>query len=456
VSPASILVVGIGGLLALPLVARIVRRRFDPFEPIVIFALAYAAMFVARPAAMLVTGNLSYLGVDIRSTVPRMLVLALTGAVAFVCAYEFRAGRALARALPKPRELTASAGVVGAGIMIAVALVAVCAAVWPVGGTRRFTILLGGRSPETTHLISARGSYPLMAAMLVAPAALLLLALGLRERRRSLLVAAALTTAVALILTVPLGNRTFILPFAGGLITFWYVRRGARPRVVTVVALVLLAFIASYALETVREPGRRQHLDYYVQQFAHSPWIAFSPVSHGEDANMAPVLAGALRAVPSSLGYRYGGALFGDLVRRPIPRPLWPGKPKPPRMEVVQAVWPDQTRRGFQPEFSPLLIFYWDFGLAGVAAGMAVFGVAARTLYEWFLRHRGNLAAQLIFAISLWLVVAGGRNDPVETIVLACVLVLPLIVVERCSGRRRPVAAVAPAGAGARARLSEK
>jgi hypothetical protein len=68
-------------------------------------------------------------------------------------------------------------------------------------------------------------------------------------------------------------------------------------------------------------------------------------------------LAGALRVVPSSLEYRYGGALFGSLCR---------------------------------------------------------------TLYEWFLRHRTNLAAQLIFSISLWLVAAGARNDPVETIVFAC------------------------------------
>jgi hypothetical protein len=119
---------------------------------------------------------------------------------------------------------------------------------------------------------------------------------------------------------------------------------------------------------------------------------------------------------------------------------------------VVAAVWPDLAKDGFQPEFSPLLVFYWDFGLPGVAAGMALFGILCRTLYEWFLRHRANLAAQLIFSISLWLVAAGARNDPVETIVFACVLVLPLIVLERCSGWRRPV----PAPVGAQARLSQK
>src|SRR5439155_20790024 len=151
-----------------------------------------------------------------------------------------------------------------------------------------------------------------------------------------------------------------VLPLLGGCVVFAYLSRGTRPRVVTVVVLVLLAFVASYALITVREPARRVHLDYYAKQFAESPWIVFRPVTKGEDADMAPVLAGALRVVPSSLEYRYGGALFGDLVLRPIPRPLWPGKPKPPRLRVVEAVWPDLAKDGFQPEFSPLLVFYWD------------------------------------------------------------------------------------------------
>src|SRR5436189_1824092 len=105
-SSATILVGGIGVVLALPLVVRIVRRTFDPFEPIVIFSLAYAVMFVARPASMLGHGRLNWLGVDIRGTLPLALLHAFVGAVAFVGAYELRVGQALARTLPKPREIT--------------------------------------------------------------------------------------------------------------------------------------------------------------------------------------------------------------------------------------------------------------------------------------------------------------------------------------------------------------
>jgi hypothetical protein len=251
---------------------------------------------------------------------------------------------------------------------------------------------------------------------------------------------------------VPLGARAFLLPLVGGCVTLAYVSRGRRPRPATVVALVLLAFVVSYAVITVREPARRRHLTYYVHQFVQSPWVAFSPVIDGEDAEMAPVLAGALRVIPSRLHYRYGGAFFRDLAIRPIPRPFWPDKPKPSRLQVVRAVWPSLAKDGFQPEFSPLLVFYWDFGIAGVFAGMAIFGIACRTFYEWFVRHRASTSAQVIFVIALWLVVAGARNDPVETIVLVCVLVLPLVLLERFSSLRRPM--VSPFRA--RARFSQK
>jgi hypothetical protein len=452
VSTASILVVGVSVVLALPLVARALQRRFDPFEPIVVFALAYGVMFVARPVSMLAHGELTSHGVDIRNTLPVALLLALAGAVAFVAGYESRVGRTLARALPRPRELTVRAGVVGSTIMIGLAFVAFLVTVWPAGGYRRFTVLVNGQTAEVIQLTVARGAFTLMVRMLVVPAAMLLLALALRERRRGLSVAAALAVAVALLFTVPVGARTFVLPLVAGGLTLAYVNRGARPRVVTVVALAMIAFVASYVVLTVREPARRSHMTYYVQEFTQRPWVVFSPVIEGGDAEMAPALAGALRVVPSRLHYRYGGALFGDLALRPIPRLLWSGKPKASQYRIIRTVWPRLVKDRFQPEFSVLLVFYWDFGIAGVVAGMAILGIVCRTLYDWFLRYQTNLAAQVIFATSLWLVVAAVRYDPVQSIVLAGVLVGPLILVERCSSLHLPMAS----SLRARARLSQK
>jgi hypothetical protein len=451
-SAASVLTIAIGVVLGLPLVARALRRQFDPFEPIVIFALAYGVMFVARPAWMLAHGQLSIFGVDIRATLPRAMLLALVGAVAFVCCYEWRAGRALARALPKPREITTRAGVVGSMIFISLSLIALVVMLWPAGGYRRFTILLEGQTDEVGQLIWAKGSYLFMTALLVIPAAIVLLGIAIRDRRRGVIIGAALTCLFALLLMVPLGARTFLLPLVGGGLTLAYISRDKRPRLVTVVGLIVLAVVGSYALAVLREPGVREHFVPMMRHVLERPDTPVQFLLEGEDAEMAAVLAGALNVVPSRLHYRYGRATFGDLALRPIPREVWADKPKTSERQVVEATWPGFAKFGFHPAFSPLLVFYWDFGIAGVFAGMALLGIFCRTLYEWFLRHRGNLAAQMIFAVGLWLVAAAARYSPVDTIVFATFLVLPLILLERFCALRRPI--IRPLFA--RARLSQR
>ena len=89
-----------GGVLVAPIGLRLLRRRFDPFEPIVLFGIAYGVMFVVRPAAMIASHHLAYDGprtsTDVSATFTKMLVLALLGGVAFVAAYEAPLGGRLA------------------------------------------------------------------------------------------------------------------------------------------------------------------------------------------------------------------------------------------------------------------------------------------------------------------------------------------------------------------------
>ncbi len=152
---------------------------------------------------------------------------------------------------------------------------------------------------------------------------------------------------------------------------------------------------------------------------------------------MAPVLAAALTQIPEKLHYTYGRTIFGDLVTRPIPRVLWSDKPVLPRDKLIASLWPVQYRKGgINPEFSVLLYFFWDFGLAGVVVGMLAFGIAARVLFEYFLRHRASSAVQLFYSLALWFVVIGLRNSPVDTLVQSVFVVLPVWVALRVSLRR--------------------
>jgi hypothetical protein len=152
---------------------------------------------------------------------------------------------------------------------------------------------------------------------------------------------------------------------------------------------------------------------------------------------MAPVLAAGLSQIPSKLHYAYGRTIFGDLVSRPIPRALWSEKPVLPRQRLIASLWPIESKRGINPEFSILLYFFWDFGVPGVLAGMFLFGIIARALFAYFLAHRHDLSVQVLYSLALWFVVIGVRNSPVDTFIQFVFVVVPVSLAVRISAWQR-------------------
>lgn len=424
-------------VLALPIAWRARQRRFDPFEPLTLFAVAWAVMFVVRPTTLLITGERFFWDVDIRPTLTRALVLALLGAVSFVVGYELRLGRKLASRLPEPRPVDTRIAVVGALVTAVTGAVAL-AAFLPVGEPERaLRVLLGGRSPELGAILGQSSSYVVTASLLFVPAAVVLTALALRDRTPQLAIGAVLLMLLALLRIAPSGARIVLLPFLGGILVLFYVMRGRRPRMVLLGALTILALLGSYFALHVRDPTDDLTLRGAAEQLTTRPHAVFDPVLRSSDAEMVVALSAALTVIPDELSYRWGNATVGNLATRPVPREWWPGKPLPPGETVVSTIWPE-LYPALNPAFSPLLNYYWDLGLVGVFVGMATFGLFARTLYEWFLRYRTSLAAQLVFSTGLWFVVIGARNDPVDTIALGAFIVGPIIAIVTVAGKRKP------------------
>jgi hypothetical protein len=256
-----------------------------------------------------------------------------------------------------------------------------------------------------------------------------MLAFAVRKRRAWAWGAAALVVAGTLAYLFPEGRRIVMLPLLGGILVFVYVHRRRRPSVPALVALAAVALLASYAAVVVRDQQARARAGEEFVKVVKRPDLVLDLVLTRSDAEMAPVLAGAFTVVPERTGYRWGQVTIGELLVRPVPRQLWPGKPRPVSDRIVAMVWPAYVGTTFRPVFTPLLSLYWDFGVTGVIAGMAIFGIACRALYEWFRRHRDALGAQLVFSAALWYVVVGVRNDPVDTVVLASFVMVPLVLV---------------------------
>ena len=429
------LVAGCAAVLALPLLWRIGHRRFDPFEPIVLFALAFGAMFVARPASILAGGEHRFWGVDVLPVLSRTLLLALVGAVAFVIGYELHGGKWLAARLPRPRPIDTGVAALGALGVASVALVALVILLPTSEGLDSLRILLGGRSGDLSELLKSSSDYFWYGSLLFAPAAFILVALAVRVRTVALCVAAVIVCLLALSRLAPVGGRIVLLPVLGGIFVLVFLLREKRPSVLFLAALGTVALLGSYLILHLRDPTDALTFRTAVEQLERRPHAVLDPVLHGADAEMVLALSAALTVIPEDLSYRWGGATVGNLVTRPVPRELWPGKPLTPGEEVVATIWP-HLYPGLNPAFSPLLVLYWDLGLVGVAIGMALFGLLARAFYEWFLLHRRSFAAQLLYAIGLWFVVIGARNDPVDTFVLGAFLIGPVLAVVALASER--------------------
>lgn len=433
-----LLVAAIALVLLLPLCQRFVARRLDPFEPFVLFALAYGVMFVVRPAVMLGEHKLVFEGpiraLDVSPHFTAMLVLALVGAVGFSIGYVLPPVRRFAsRGRPNEIVLDERRLTVFAAAFTALGVLAFAAFAASGNGARTIPEILHA---DKVALAAGQGTYRYLwlGFFVLVPAAVALFGLGLQTRRPAIVACSAIVAVVVLLNAVPLGNRTVLLPLLGALFVLYYLQRGRRPTWRMLAGLALIAVFLSPLLSDLRGRGARGESVGDTIARVGNPSRLAQPFTTGPDSEMAPVLAAALSVIPSRLPHEYGRVIFEDLVLRPVPRPLWTGKPPIPRDHLIEAIWPVEAARGaLNPEFSVLLYFYWDFGVAGVLVGMALFGMGARYLYEGLRRREDSLSARVFYALSLWFVVIGLRDSPVDTVVWAAFLVLPAWVIFRAA-----------------------
>jgi len=429
-----VLSIAVAIAVALPIAWRVRQRRFDPFEPIVVFALAWGVMFVVRPIAIVVRDDTNFYGVDIGPTLDDAVLLGLIGAVTFGVGYWLPLGRAVAARLPAVPVGTpsTSAALLWSAVVGSLGLVALALVIVPAGGMDALETFLGGRSEALNEIIDESTIYLWYGSLVVVPAALVSAAVALRARTVWAVALALVLGAIALVRVVPTGNRVFLIVLVGGFVVFAFISMARRPGIVAICLGLAFALVASRAVLELRDPETRRDVPTVLRAVVSTPRLAFSPLYKGADAEMAPALAGALTAIPDPLGHRFGGATLGDLVVRPVPRELWAEKPLPHVTEVTREVWPVAVETGnFNPAFTPLLSYYWDFGVFGVFAGTCLLGVAARALWEYFLRFRSHFYAQLLFATALCYLVVVLRHDPVLTTVWAIIIFLPVVAIMR-------------------------
>jgi hypothetical protein len=336
----------LGLTLLIPIAVRVAQRRFDPFEPTVVFAVAFGAMFVVRPVAMLAQDNFAYARptqtIVVSQSFSEMTLLAAAGAIAFVGAYALPTGRRIAAGLRVPsatydsgRAITGAVAVGLAGIMLT--------ALFLISAGETIDVILSGRSARLTEAQRSSSSYLSHGPYLLVPSALILFALFRAHARRAALVFGALVAVVLLFLTVPIGSRMVLLPFLGGGLIYYYVSRNKRPNAAILCAVAVGALFASTLLLGTRAAGAENpNMVTVATSLLDHPEQVLRPLTNDADVEMAPAFAAALRIVPEEIRFMHGAATVGDLVTRPIPRQLWTAKPLSPREQLISRLWPSE------------------------------------------------------------------------------------------------------------------
>jgi len=393
-----LLIVGTAVVLAIPLILRVYRRRFDVFEPLTLASFALLLLFVARPLYDFLAGY-QWLGYDNPLDWRGALLITFIGVVAFEIGYHMPVSRRLAARLPRPPQDSDGQ----ASLVLAAALtVAAAGAVLTVGYLKGGLGLLFANRAEATRFVP-----PFVAeAFLVAlPATLLFLAAAVRRRRRTVALLALIPAGVILLMAIPAGNRRYLLPLLLALVTFAYLVRGRRPPLVPIAVSVVLVLLL--VINPLRD-ARTGDISYpeATLESVRNPHTALESLLRAGDTSMIETMALEMPVLGDEVPYRYGLELVGDTILAPIPRQVWPDKPQKTSTLLIDHFYGTAEGGGcivHCPSFAFFGEAAADFGLVSVALISALFGLLLATGYQYLLQHQGALLAQVAFASGLWL-----------------------------------------------------
>ena len=432
----------------LPIIVRLVQGRFDPFEPITILAVGACVLFLARPVAQLISGQMLYRGYNTEPGFDTAMVIALVGLCSLYVGYSLSWPATWARTLrPLRADWRPESATRFAICTICVGLLLFAGLIVQVGGLGVAKSLLIGRSTEQGQILAEASSYLFFGPFLAVPASLILLEAASRDRRAITLILAGLALFLVLIFTGPRGDRLWLLTLLASVAILPYLRKQRRPPTIKIVAVGLIVFLfgVTFLREFRSTDTRTSSAASVIVQTAQRPFQGASDFILADDTAMFAILSTVAIEIPDRLKFNPGVTL-SSLGASPIPAEIWPTKPQSADLQVYSYLYPRDakvTRAGYAP--SLIGGFYYDFGFVGVFLGSLLVGIAARVLYAYLMANPGNASVRLAYAASLPLFLVLLRSNPTDTLPRAVYLVGPIFLCAWLCADRRPASSRADA-----------
>lgn len=235
--------------------------------------------------------------------------------------------------------------------------------------------------PASLHLEQFGGGYGVIGFMICLATSLVLLWAWLQRRSRELTLMLAIAVAVSGAATLLLQTRGPVLAtvVAAAAMVVASGRLDARRTGALCLAALVLALGFAY-MRTVREYAQYEPLGTALESAALT-----DPLSvFGGDFSEVENFVALDRLVPDDLPWLSGSSLR-DVPASFLPRQLWPDKPRPVDFELSEAIYGPASRAG--TPFTLAGELYWNFGVAGMLAGMALLGALFGAVWA-FLRRR--------------------------------------------------------------------
>jgi hypothetical protein len=415
-----------------PIFVRAVQRKFDPFEPIQIIALTFFILYGIRPAAELASGFRYFDNQYARSGFTGAAAISLAGVLSTYAGYAMTIGRTWARRAPVGADRWDPERSVRFGIWVLVAcglLTAAFAAT--VGPSNLFHFYLGRTNTSFQTFLAVSG-YVGLGPYLTIPASIIFIFAFARLRTVKTFLLFAGSFAGAVFVSVPQGDRTYVLALVLPLVVFPYLRANRRPKAVTTLIVVLAAILGLNVLLATRTVGKRQPLPTeVVNAVTHIPH-QLKDFATGVDLAEFSVLEleyEAYSAKTNALGYSPGETILATLAY-PLPRSIIGknNKPQAAGQQVINRLFP--PKMGQRASFNGAMFgdFYSDFGWVTIILYCAAIGIMVRFMWEYFLLHKKSEGIQIVFAAALPMLVILVRNSITDAIARSLFMVGPLLL----------------------------
>jgi hypothetical protein len=426
----AVLLVVLTVVVLLPIAVRVSQRRFDPFEPATILAVGLLVLFVGRPVAQVISGDMLHRAYDTAPGFDKALVMALVGTVALWTGYATAVARRAARSLPMPPKSwrPATAGWTGVGLVLG-GLVLYAAFLASVGGGDAIRTLLTGRSGNEGATFRAASAYLDFGPFLAVPAALLLLeSRQWSSRPRLFLAAACVALAVVMVAALPRGGRLWLLAALVPVVVLPYLRAQRRPHltVIGVAGVIVFAFGVSVLAE-VRDHEARASLTTVLRQTAENPLRGGHRFILGNDTEMFAIMSIAGHEVPERVPHA-PGVTVASLLANPVPNSVWPGKPQSADIQLYEKLFPREAAYNLAGT-APSMFggFYYDSGFLGIVVGAFLVGLFWGMCFVFLKANPENAGVRLLYASLLPFTIILLRGNPTDSLARALYVTGPLV-----------------------------